>query len=136
MRCPTCGSTDVYRSKRRSFERIFNWMFWYHQRPYRCTTCMTRYWSKLDSRVWRHTLKTRAVRAARAWGLYFGALVLAALVAWTMIFIQQQAQQDNILIDTAMQQEMRKRLDETDLSADQKEKAQEFFKKYKDDIPR
>ena len=73
MRCPTCGSPEVYRSKQRAFKRMFNWVFWYKQRPYRCATCMTRYWTKLEPRAWRHTLKLRASRLARTWGLYLSA---------------------------------------------------------------
>ena len=135
MRCPTCGSTEVYRSKRRAFERAFNWVFWYQQRPYRCATCMTRYWKKLEPRVWRRTLRVRGAKLLRAWGLYFGALVLAALVAWTMIYVQQQSLKDNLLIDTAIEQEMIKRLDETDLNSDQKERAREFFNENRDRLP-
>ena len=131
MRCPTCGSPDVYRSKRAWFERIFNWLFWYHQRPYRCSVCMTRHWMRLEPSVWRHTFRSRAFKMLRAWGFYFGALVLAVIIAWSMNYIQQQTQQGNPLIDAAMDQEMMNRLDQSDLSEEQKQKAREFFKEYR-----
>lgn len=128
MQCPRCGSPEVYRSKRALFERVFNSLFWYHQRPYRCALCMTRYWVRLEPRVWRHTLRMRVHKALRAWGLYIGALLLTAIIAWTMNFIQKKSQEGNPLIDAAVNQEMLKQLDKTDLTDEQKEQAEDFFK--------
>lgn len=93
MRCPTCGSTDIYRSKRDWFERLFNWLFWYHQRPYRCGYCMTRYWVRLEPRVWRHAFKLRFHKLIRGWGFYMGALLLVIIVAWTLNMIHQRSQE-------------------------------------------
>ncbi|MBM3262779.1 MAG: hypothetical protein FJY97_05050 [candidate division Zixibacteria bacterium] len=93
MQCPTCGSTDVYRSKRDWFERIFNGLFWYHQRPYRCGYGMTRYWVRLEPRVWRHAFKLRLHKLVLGWGFYIGGLMLAIVVAWVLNFIQHNSQQ-------------------------------------------
>lgn len=111
MRCPTCSSSEVYRSKRDWFEKVCNGIFWYQQRPYRCAHCMTRYWVRLEPRVWRHTFKLRAHKWFRAWGFYFGALLLTLIVAWSLNFLQSKTQSASALIDSAINQKIKDRVE-------------------------
>ena len=91
MRCPTCGSSDVYGARRDWFEKIFNGIFWYQRRPYRCAHCMTRYWMSLEARVWRHTFRLRAHKWFGEWGFYFGALILTLIVGWSLNLLQSKS---------------------------------------------
>lgn len=111
MRCPTCGSNEVYRSRRDLFERIFNGIFWYQQRPYRCAHCMTRYWMRLEPRVWRHTFRLRAHKWLRAWGFYFGALLLTLVVAWSLNFVQSKTQNADSLLEDVIRSGVRDRVE-------------------------
>ena len=128
MNCPHCGGTDRHRSRRNQFERAFNWLFWYHQRPFRCTKCRTRYWVRLEPRVWRRGLRKEGVKVFRSWGLSLAAMALAALVAWIMSIARHQTLRGTVF-EAALKQELRQRLDETDLSDQLKIKAEQFFDK-------
>lgn len=129
MQCPTCGSTDVYRSKRDWFERVFNGLFWYHQRPFRCATCMTRYWIRLEPRVWRHAFKLRVNKLARAWGIYAGAFVLTILIAWILNVLHQKSQEAlNPMLEDLARQNLKKEWE--DLPADQKDTYQKEAENY------
>lgn len=89
---------------------------------------MTRHWVRLEPKVWRHTLRTRAMRGLRAWGLYLGALLIAAVVAWSMHYVSRQAQRGgNALIDAAMEQGILKELDDAGLTEEQREEAKKFL---------
>ncbi len=50
MGCPVCGSEDIARSHRRSFEKLIKYI--YPKRPYRCKECWARFW------VWENPFKT------------------------------------------------------------------------------
>lgn len=89
---------------------------------------MTRFWVRLEPRVWRHTLKTRFRRVIIAWGWYAGALLLAVVVAWAMNYIQRKAQEGNPILDTALRQGVMQKLDKADLTPEQKKAAEAFMK--------
>jgi hypothetical protein len=119
MHCPTCSSSDVYRSRRDWFEKIFNGIFWFQQRPYRCAHCMTRYWMRLEPRAWRHTFRLRANQWFHAWGFYFATLLLTLVVAWSLNFLQSKSEETGSLIDSAINQRIMERVD--NLSPDERE---------------
>ncbi|HCQ00842.1 MAG TPA: hypothetical protein DIT99_09135 [Candidatus Latescibacteria bacterium] len=141
MRCPTCGSSDVNGSRRDWFEKIFNGIFWYQRRPYRCAHCMTRFWMRLEASVWRHTFRLRAHKWFREWGFYFGVLLLTlVVVAWSLNFVQSKAESAGSLIDSAINQGLRDRVENLsseerdsyrkqaeDLSDEQKEQLKKLF---------
>lgn len=89
---------------------------------------MSRFWFRLEPRVWRHTLKTRFRRVVLTWGWYGGALLLAVVVAWVMNLLHQKSQESNPIYDAAMKQGIAKKLDEADLTPEQKKAAEEFMK--------
>lgn len=129
MRCPVCGSTDVYRSKRDWFERVFNGLFWYHQRPFRCATCMTRYWIRLEPRVWRHAFKLRMSKMIRAWGIYAGAFILTILIAWILNLLHEKSQVAlNPMLEDMARQNLKKEWNE--LPATQKDAYQKQGEDY------
>lgn len=82
MQCPACGSSDVHRSRRRWHERLFNWLLWFHQRPYRCSRCKTRFWVRLTPRAWRRTMGLRFNQMTGRWHWYLGVWLLIVLTAW------------------------------------------------------
>ncbi|MEE2994289.1 MAG: hypothetical protein VX603_14050 [Gemmatimonadota bacterium] len=140
MRCPTCGSSDVDRSRRDWFEKIFNGIFWYQRRPYRCAQCMTRYWMRQEASVWRPTFRLRARNWFREWRFYFGVLLLTLVVAWSLNFVQSKAESAGSLIDSAIKQGLRDRVENLsseerdsyrkqaeDLSDEQKEQLKKLF---------
>lgn len=101
----------MYRSRRDWFEKIFNGIFWYQRRPYRCALCITRYWMRLEASVWRHTFKLRVHKWFREWGFYFGALLLTLVVAWSLNFVQSKTDNAGSLIDSAITQGLRNRME-------------------------
>lgn len=82
MTCPACGSTDLYRSRRRWHERLFNWLLWPHQRPYRCSMCRARFWVSRPARAWRYTVSFRLHRMTGRLHWYIGVMLLILLTAW------------------------------------------------------
>ncbi len=67
MGCPVCGSEDITRSHRRSFEKLIKYI--YPKRPYRCKECWARFW------VWENPFKT------------WKQIVITVLVACIVIFV-------------------------------------------------
>jgi ABC-type transport system involved in cytochrome bd biosynthesis fused ATPase/permease subunit len=106
---------------------------------------MTRYWMRLEPRVWRHAFRLRLHKLLRAWGFYIGALVLVVLIAWSLNFLHQRSQDAlDPLLRAAVRQNLqeqwksltpeqkeqyRKQAEQMNLSAEEKEAAKALLGK-------
>ena len=84
VECANCGSTDVYRSRRSLLERSLNWIFRYHQRPFHCSTCKSRFWVRLDPHVWRRVMRLEIRLTMKRLKWYAVVILIAALIAWVI----------------------------------------------------
>lgn len=96
---------------------------------------------RLEASVWRHTFRLRAHKWFREWGFYFGVLLLTlVVVAWSLNFVQSKAESAGSLIDSAINQGLRDRVENLsseerdsyrkqaeDLSDEQKEQLKKLF---------
>lgn len=89
IRCPSCGNLELHRSRRRWYERLFNWLFWFHKRPYRCANCQKRFWIRLSPYAWRCTMLLHFRRGIHPWPWYVSALLMSLLVAWVVSAFSQ-----------------------------------------------
>lgn len=90
---------------------------------------MTRYWIRLEPRVWRHAFKLRVNKLARAWGIYAGAFVLTILIAWILNVLHQKSQEAlNPMLEDLARQNLKKEWE--DLPADQKDTYQKEAENY------
>ena len=85
VECPKCGSPDIHRSKRSWMERSLNWVFFYHQRPFHCSTCKNRFWVRLEPHVWRRMMRYEMRLTLRRLKWYLVVFVLAAVVSLFII---------------------------------------------------
>jgi hypothetical protein len=83
--CPSCGSTEVYRSRRTWLEHLFNWLVRFHQRPFYCRTCRTRFWVSLPFGVWRRVMKLELLILYDAARWYLVTLFVALVFAWLLM---------------------------------------------------
>jgi len=94
----------------------------------------------LEARVWRHTFRLRAHKWFGEWGFYFGALILTLIVGWSLNLLQSKSQSAGSLIDSAINQGLRDRVENLsyeerdsygkqveDLSDEQKEQLKKLF---------
>ena len=84
VECANCGSSDVYRSRRTLIEHSLNWLFRYHQRPFHCSTCKSRFWVRLEFHVWWRVMRHEILITMKRSKWYAVTILIAVLIAWVI----------------------------------------------------